>query len=320
MRRLIAFVLVLLSIGYGILRRRDPEKTTLNDTVRRLDGTSFVQLPDGVTHYEVAGPLDGDKVVLVHGFSVPAYIWDSTFVALTGAGYRVARYDTYGRGMSDRPETTYDFSLFDRQLTGLLDSLGWREPVHVMGLSYGGPITSTFVSRHPERVATHIMVDPAAGRSRQVPWYIAAPVIGPIIWQSFAVPTMADGQASDFVHPEKWPDWADKYRSQQNFKGFGRALRATILANRSVRYDSLYALTGKAGKPTLLLWGKEDKTVPIANAEQVRNGIPQAKFDVIEGAGHLPHVEQAGIVNPILVEWLRAHKPDTQNQKPVTQN
>ncbi len=320
MRRFLLAIVLLLAAAAAFARRRDPESMTLDGRVRPTDGGSFVTLADGVTHYEVAGPDSGARVVLVHGFSVPAYIWDSTFVALTNAGYRVARYDTYGRGFSDRPETTYDFSLFDRQLTGLLDSLGWREPVHVMGLSYGGPITSTFVNRHPERVATHIMVDPAAGNSRQVPWYIAAPVIGPVIWQTFAVPTMADGQASDFVHPEKWPDWAGKYRVQQTNKGFGRAPRATILANRSVRSDSLYALTGKAGKPTLLIWGKEDQTVPIANSEQVRNGIPQAKFDVIEGAGHLPHIEQAGIVNPILLEWLQVHKPETQNQKPETKN
>ena len=88
----------------------------------------------GVTHYDVAGPDSGQRVMLVHGFSVPAYIWDSTVVALTGAGFRVARYDQFGRGYSDRPDVPYTPDLFDRQLLQLLDSLGWREPVSLVGL------------------------------------------------------------------------------------------------------------------------------------------------------------------------------------------
>ncbi|MBY0490906.1 MAG: alpha/beta hydrolase [Gemmatimonadaceae bacterium] len=315
MRRLLLLFVAALAAGTFWLNAKDPEHRTLADDARQSAGGAFVHLPDGITHYDVSGPDSGARVVLVHGFSVPAYIWDSTFTALTAAGYRVARYDTYGRGWSDRPETTYDFSLFDRQLTGLLDSLGWKEPVHVMGLSYGGPVTSTFVGRHPERVATHVLVDPAAGSLRQVPWYMAAPLIGPFLWQTLAVPGMADGQASDFVHPEGWPDWADKYRVQMQFKGFGRALRATILANRTVNLDSLYATTGKAGKPTLLIWGTEDKTVPIANAEQVRKGIPQAEWHPISNAGHLPHMEQARVVDSLLLDFLTRNNP-----RPTTKN
>jgi pimeloyl-ACP methyl ester carboxylesterase len=312
MRRLFALLVVAVSACAVWLKQKDPEHMILSEQARKLEGGAYLHLPDGITHYEVAGLDSGAKVILVHGFSVPGYIWDSTFTALTAAGYRVARYDTYGRGYSDRPETTYDFSLFDRQLAGVLDSLGWKEPVHVMGLSYGGPVTSTFVGRHPERVASHVLIDPAAGRLRQVPWYMAAPVIGPFLWQSLAVPGMADGQASDFVHPEHWPDWADKYRTQMQFTGFGRALRSTILANRTVNLDSLYAATGKAGKPTLLIWGTEDKTVPIKNAEQVRTGIPQAEWHPISNAGHLPHMEQARVVDSLLLNWLQQHaKPNS---------
>jgi pimeloyl-ACP methyl ester carboxylesterase len=324
MRRFALLCAALLAGGWFWLSSRDPEHRTLDAAARATAGGRFITLADGVTHVDVAGPDSGARVVLVHGFSVPAYIWDSTFVALTNAGYRVARYDTYGRGWSDRPETTYDFNLFDRQLTGVLDSLGWQGPVHVMGLSYGGPITSTFVSRHPERVASHVLVDPAAGSLRQVPWYMAAPVIGPFLWQTLAVPGMADGQASDFVHPEGWPDWADKYRVQMQYKGFGRALRSTILANRTVSLDSLYAATGKAGKPTMLIWGTQDQTVKIEHAEQVRRGIPQAEWHPIEKAGHLPNVEQAVTVNAMIVEWVRAHSaapaPTTGNPNPEPRN
>jgi pimeloyl-ACP methyl ester carboxylesterase len=57
----------------------------------------------------------------------------------------------------------------------------------------------------------------------------------------------------------------------------------------------------------LLIWGKEDQTVTIDNAEQVRRGIPQTEFHAIERAGHLPHMERTDVVNPLLIDWLRAH-------------
>ena len=76
----------------------DPETDSLTDVVRQSTGGSFLKLPDGVVHYELAGAEDARTVVLVHGFSVPYYIWDPTCTALLQAGFRVLRYDLYGRG------------------------------------------------------------------------------------------------------------------------------------------------------------------------------------------------------------------------------
>jgi pimeloyl-ACP methyl ester carboxylesterase len=54
--------------------------------------------------------------VLIPGFSVPYVIWDPTFEDLVEKGFRVLRYDLFGRGYSDRPDAIYDLELFDRQL------------------------------------------------------------------------------------------------------------------------------------------------------------------------------------------------------------
>src|SRR4029453_11854357 len=97
----------------------------------------FVRVRDGYTHFEVGGPPDGPVVVLAAGISVPYYIWDPTFTALVEAGFRVLRYDYYGRGYSDRPDIAYTQDAYLRQLTELLDVLKLVEPVNLMGLSFG---------------------------------------------------------------------------------------------------------------------------------------------------------------------------------------
>src|SRR6185437_11076111 len=101
-------------------RIKDPERRSLDDNARREAPGRFVRLPDGLTHYETAGPDSGPVVVLAAAFSVPAYISDSLYQRLADSGFRVIRFDYFGRGWSDRPNVTYDLDLFVRQLAGLL--------------------------------------------------------------------------------------------------------------------------------------------------------------------------------------------------------
>jgi pimeloyl-ACP methyl ester carboxylesterase len=302
----IAIAAACLAAAYAI---RNPERADLDATARQGVPGKFVTLGDGITHYDVAGPDTGQRVVLVHGFSVPSYIWDSTVTALTGAGFRVARYDEFGRGYSDRPDVAYTADLYDRQLMQLLDSLGWRDKVDLVGLSMGGPVSATFAGRHPERTRSLTLVDPAAGTAGGVPVMFRVPLVGPVLWQTVAVPTMAAGQLTDFVEPAKWPDWPARYRVQMQYRGFGRALLSTLRENSGRVLDSTYARIGALGMPTLLLWGMQDSTVTIDHADGVRKAIPQVQYHPIERAAHLPHMERTDVVNPVLIGFLRSVSP-----------
>src|SRR5512133_3196950 len=128
------------------------ETRELNELARQEAGGSFIQLSDGFTHYELSNPAAEHTVVLAHGFSAPYFIYNPTFEFLTQAGFRVLRYNLFGRGFSDRPDTHYSLDLFVRQLSDLLAALRCTRPVSLVGLSTGGPITATFTARFPERV------------------------------------------------------------------------------------------------------------------------------------------------------------------------
>ena len=307
--RVLAICVLVLGVGAGaVYAWKNPESSTLDAATRASATGSFVSLKHGTTHYEVAGPDTGRVVLLVHGFSVPYYIWDSTFAALTSAGYRVIRYDLYGRGLSDRPDMAYDGALYDAQIDGLLDSLHVSGPVDLVGLSFGGYVTAHYLTGHATRVRTLTLVDPASVRSSPSA-SLSVPVVGSWLWQVTAVPGMADNQSSDFLHPERFPSWADQYRPQMRFRGFGRALlRSRALLSR-VDFDTLYAAVAKSGVPVLLVWGKQDQTVPVALSDVVRRNVPGAEFFLVDSAGHLPHIEQATLVNARLLEFFAAHPP-----------
>ena len=123
-----------------VYQRADLEVHPMDATARADAPGQFIELSDGITHYELSGLADGPVVILVHGFSVPYYIWDTTFAELTGAGFRVLRYDLYGRGFSDRPRIDYDGALFERQIVELIESLELEEPLDIVGLSMGGAV------------------------------------------------------------------------------------------------------------------------------------------------------------------------------------
>jgi pimeloyl-ACP methyl ester carboxylesterase len=302
---IVGAVVLVLCVGlFAFYRSRNPEKRSLDESARRTAPGKFVRLSDGVTHYELLGPDSGATVVLVHGFSVPYYIWDSTAVALSNRGYRVLRYDEYGRGWSDRPNIAYDAAMYDRQVGELLDSLHIAGPVHLAGVSMGGWVTGTFAGRHPERVRSLILVDPVAGQSGGPPSGFRIPAVGPLAWQALVVPTMADGQMSDFVHPDRFPDWKNRYREQMQFRGFGRALLSTLSARTGIAMDSVYHAVAMANVPVLLIWGLKDNTVPFANNASVRAAIPNAEFHPIDDAGHLPIIERAAYTDSIIVAWL----------------
>jgi pimeloyl-ACP methyl ester carboxylesterase len=283
---------------------RNPERAALDAGARRGVGGRFLRLTDGVTRYDVSGRADGPLVVLVHGFSVPYYVWDPTVTALTAAGFRVLRYDLYGRGYSDRPALDYTADVFDRQLTDLLAAIGVDGAVDVVGMSMGGWVSATFVGRHPERARSLTLIDPVAERPR-LPSIMRVPVLGPALWQAVFVPGLAERQREDFVEPARFPDWAARYRPQMTYRGFGRALLSTALALAAADFDAVYARVGRLDLPVALIWGREDTTVPYAPSERVRRAIPQARFHTIDRAGHLPHVERADVVNPLLLEFLR---------------
>ena len=302
-----ALLAVLAAALAGLYAWRDQEHFTLDDAARRGIAGSFVGLSQGVVHYELTGPQSAPHtVVLVHGFSVPYFIWDPTFDALVASGMRVLRYDLFGRGFSDRPDVAYDADLFDRQLGELLDALGIHEPVDLAGLSMGGPIVVRFADRHPARVRSLVLVDPAYHGVARLEGWLRTPGVGEYLMDVAVAPTMPQGQIDDFERPEGHADYVEKYRVQMRYHGFRRAILSTI---RSAEHDpdtrEAFARVGATELPVLIVWGRDDRSVPFAVSDEVRKAMPRAEFRPIDDAGHIPQYEKPAVVAPIIAGFLR---------------
>jgi pimeloyl-ACP methyl ester carboxylesterase len=267
------------------------EPRVLDAAARSSVGGQFVELSDGIVHFELAGPARGQTVVLVHGMFNAYHIWDATIDALTEAGLRVLRFDLYGRGYSDRPRVRYDDDLFDRQILELLSALDVEPPVDLVGGSMGGAIALIFTDRHPGMVRRLCLIDPS-GYHRphaRMARMMRLPVLGELL-------------ISLYTRPGRFPV---EIRRHMAFKGHRRALLSTIRHGPFGEIGDVYRCVGRQDRPTMLIWGREDEAIPLEVSKHIREAMPHIEFHAIDGAGHKPQCDRPEVVNPILVEFLR---------------
>ncbi len=285
------------------------ENQVLDEAARSRQPGSYVQLSDGVTHFEIGGPQAGAPVVLVHGFSVPYFIWDPTFEALVRAGFRVLRYDLFGRGYSDRPHVAYRLDFFVRQLHELVTALDYPAPISLVGLSMGGPIILRFADRFPHQVNSLTLIDPA-GFPLEKPWYLKMLMIpgwGELVFGLLGKGILLKSSAADFYKPRELHRFFERYQQQMVYRGFKRALLSTMRADALGDQRELYRRVGATRVPVQLIWGQHDRTVPLACSQEACAALPQAELQVIKDAGHMPHYERPEIVQPLLIRFLQAN-------------
>jgi len=302
---LIVIAGALVALSWGLYVYADPERRELDAAARSAMPGQFAKLSDGYTHYELGGPADGRVVVLAAGFSVPYYIWDPTFAALTAGGFRVLRYDYFGRGYSDRPTIPFDDEMYVRQLADLLNAVPIKNQVDLVGISFGASTITSFADKYPERVRSLIYFDP----SIRMPYQLSLVEDMPPVWNYLTALLderyWADGQFGDFLHPERFPHWADRYRDQMQYKGFRRARFSEIVTNNNVDQSDQLLRVGQHPRPVLLIWGKQDNTVPFEESEWLLKSLPKGRLVAIDESGHLPQWEQPELVHEELLKFLR---------------
>lgn len=280
----------------------------LDAAARGLADGDFVSVTNGQLHYRVAGPEDGPVIVMVHGFSTPNFIFEQNVDALAAAGFRVLRFDHFGRGWSDRPNTDYDVDFYDRELIEFLDAMNLTEPVGLVGLSMGGPITAEFTARHPERVRKLFLFVPAgfdlSGADSGAAKLLRIPVLGDWLWNLIGKGTLlGDAQYDESaLAPEN--RLKGDVTQQMEYKGYLPALLSSLRHMPMAGRAETFARVRELGVPVMAVFGDADATVQVSSAAKLQAQIPGADVRVLTGAGHGLNYQRHEDVNPMLIEWF----------------
>lgn len=263
-------------------------------------------------HYVEKG--SGPTVVLVHGFFFHTVMWRETMDALA-PHFRCIAVDLFGFGWSDRPrapaEVVYGYDLWRDQLAGFLDALK-IERAHLVGQSLGGGTIISFAVQQPKRVATAVLVCPAglpnpADKNRSP---LIWPLVGELAFKLLGPKRLVRKVLVDhFMHdPRKVTDaYVEAVAEPTTLDG---SSAAALWIMRNVNLGGIperFPAYGKLGIPTLLIWGKNDKGIPVATAEVAREALKPERVLLIDDAGHNPHQERPEVANPVILEFLSAH-------------
>ena len=242
---------------------------------------------DALIHYQVLG--DGPTVVLLHPFPADHGIWLPVAEALASR-YRVLLPDLRGHGASEPGSGPATMEKHVADLVRLLEVTQTGCAVFG-GVSIGGYILFEFWRRHGERVealilaSTRATADTDEGRRTRLASAEDVEKRGPEPFLDTMLPKLV-GESTRRNRPDLAAA-ARKMMGRMSVAGIAAAQRGM-----AARPDSVATLAGM-DVPTLILAGEEDTLIPVADADQMRRGIPGSALEVVPAAGHYAVFEQA---------------------------
>jgi pimeloyl-ACP methyl ester carboxylesterase len=283
----------------------------------------FVPVNGVKLHVKEFGPADGPPVLLLHGFPEFWWGWREQLGPLADAGFRVWAADQRGYNLSDKPPgvAAYTQDVLADDAAGLLQAMGG--PAALVGHDWGAAIAWRVAVRYPQLVSRLVAMDvphptimDAALRHdpRQLrrSWYVFA-IQPPWLperqlqadgFRRLVKNLRSGAKAGSFGAAE-----IEEYRRAWSQPG---ALHAMLSWYRAaVRRRAAPFAAPRVTVPTLVMWGAEDKYVLPYLARRSAELCDDAQLEIVAGATHWLHHEEAGLVNRRLLEFLG------QNATPV---
>jgi pimeloyl-ACP methyl ester carboxylesterase len=265
----------------------------------------FAEVGGVRVHYQEAGERGAPAVVLIHGFCASTLVWADVLVPISEMGYRVVALDLVGFGYSGKPGNwDYTIEAQARVVAGLMDELG-IESASLVGSSYGGAVASVCALDHAERVRKLVLVCAVSNdevKRQTLLRLAAAPLMGDVLsplvldsprlmrWRMRRVYSAANGHLIE----------DGRMTTQHRPLRAAATQRAVLQTLRRWRAGRVEEEAHRIRHPTLLVWGEEDRDVPLRNGERLHALLPHSRLVVFRDCGHLPQEERpeefAGLV------------------------
>ena len=276
--------------------------------------SKYVQTSKWKLHYNEAG--DGHPLILLHGGGAGASGWSnySRNIASLARHYRVFTIDMPGWGKSDTAVTGDRDHVEALELA--LDALE-LDQVAIVGNSLGGRTALRFTAHHPERVSHLIpMGAPAPGVNVLGPPNDKTDGILPLV-RAYFDPSPANFQAmvGALAHDPALAEDVDLARRRSeaalarpdHLENVRIALPRGDLNGPPQLFQALPPLLAELTVPTLIVHGRNDRTVHFENALRLLAMIPSSRLYLINNCGHWAQMEHSEEFNRVVHEFIAAH-------------
>ncbi|TPG46516.1 alpha/beta fold hydrolase [Sphingomonas glacialis] len=235
-------------------------------------------------------------LVLVHGLANSIEIWDRIVPRLSRR-FRVIAFDLPGFGQASRPDAAYDAPFFADQLSAVLDTLKIRR-AHLVGSSLGASVILRFSEQSPDRIDRAVLAAPGGFGRRTHPLMRlpALPLIGD--WLGRPTPfnnalTLKLAMCDPVQVTPDLLELTNRFaRVPRSERSFVRTLQTGVGLFGSKDCASVARIAERLDRPTLVVWGRQDRVFPPLYAERAAALLPRSSLCLIDRCGHYPHWEQ----------------------------
>jgi 3-oxoadipate enol-lactonase len=254
-----------------------------------------------VLHYSDTGPGPAaPTLVFSNSLGTDLRAWDR-LTSLLKDKFRIVRYDKRGHGLSQATPAPYRIDDHIADLAGLLDHLQ-LDGIVLCGLSVGGLIAQGLAARQPERLRALILCDTAAKIGADELWASRIEAI-----EQGGIEAVAD------LVIERWLSAAFRGSRPDETAGWRNMVVRTPASGylgtcAAIRDADLSAEAAGIDLPVLCIVGSEDGATPPDLVRGTADLIPGARFEVIDGAGHLPCIEKPEIMAGLITSFLEEHR------------
>lgn len=251
----------------------------------------FARLNGVTLHYRTIGsPQDKPLMVFINSLGTDFRIWRDVIVRLAGE-YAILAYDKRGHGLSDVGPTPYTIEDHAADLAALLDHIGARQAI-VCGLSVGGQVALALYAARPKLVRALILSDTAAKIGSADSWHARIKTV-----KATGIEAIADGVLEGWFTPA--------FRDGPEFAGYRNMLirqpvEGYVATCAALGRSDFTEVAKRIAVPTICIAGEMDRTASPAIMADFARTIPEARFEVIKGAGHIPCVEQPAVFAEII--------------------
>lgn len=256
--------------------------------------------------YVDVGEGEGPPVVLLHGFGGCWQNWLTT-VPRVARSRRVVAIDLPAFGASAVPRDVPTPSYYARVVDALCEELGLGAVV-LVGNSLGGLVATIVAGRFPSRVDRLVLVAAVGGEHVARVALDAGPKILALQADRLLRRTplrSREHPLATLVHEPR--SLAPSLLRAALLPGAGKPglpLAAIGIGLQGARHANLDGLLRRIAAPTLLVWGREDRLVPVRTAETFASRIAEVRLVVLDDTGHVPQLERPRVFNDLLLEFV----------------
>lgn len=256
-------------------------------------------------------------VLLIHGMAGSSTTWREMIPRLESR-FHVIAPDLPGHGESSLDFDDYSLGAMASALRDLLVVKGVTRCT-VVGQSLGGGVTMQFLYQYPEFCERIVLIG-SGGLGKEVNWVLRLLAVpgAEVLLTGAAAPFLVS--AGDKIRgffsakgvravslEEPWAAYESLGRRGHR-RTFFKTLRA-VVDGKGQAVSAVNRLHVAGMLPFQLIWGDRDPIIPVDHGYATHEAMPGSRLEVIEGAGHYPHVEAPADVERIMVDFMESTDP-----------